>query len=207
MLTFSQTLLMISIYKIKPKFQQLLQPLLRSLRNMGITPNQLTLAAVFLSIGMGISFLYYPDYHFMLLLIPIGYLLRMILNALDGMMATQYNMSSKLGEVLNELGDVVSDVAILLPLMIIPHLHPLVIVLFTILAVINEYAGVLAKAISGQRRYDGPMGKSDRALLVGLFCLIYFFWNDLALYSNWIFGIGSALIVVSTFSRIQKGLK
>ncbi|MCH2224191.1 MAG: CDP-alcohol phosphatidyltransferase family protein [Crocinitomicaceae bacterium] len=198
---------MISIYKIKPKFQQLLQPLLRSLKKMGVTPNQLTITAVFLSIGMGIAFLYYPHYHSLLLVIPFGYLLRMILNALDGMMATQYKMSSKLGEVLNELGDVVSDIVILLPLMIIPHLHPLVIILFTILAVINEYAGILAKVISGKRRYDGPMGKSDRALLIGLFCLVYYFWNDLAIYSNWIFGTGAALIIVSTFSRLKNGLK
>jgi CDP-diacylglycerol--glycerol-3-phosphate 3-phosphatidyltransferase len=62
---------MISIYKIKPAFQKLLQPLLRGLYKAGITANQITIAAVILSIGMGWSFLYYRDYSFLILIIPI----------------------------------------------------------------------------------------------------------------------------------------
>lgn len=44
------------------------------------------------------------------LALPIGLLIRMALNALDGMMARTYNQTSKKGELLNEIGDVVSDV-------------------------------------------------------------------------------------------------
>ncbi|MEO6453063.1 MAG: CDP-alcohol phosphatidyltransferase family protein [Ginsengibacter sp.] len=41
----------------------------------------------------------------------------MALNALDGMMARIYNQQTKKGEVLNELGDVISDLFIFFPLL------------------------------------------------------------------------------------------
>lgn len=198
---------MISIYKIKPAFQKLLQPTLKALHSIGITANQLTIAAVILSVAMGYSFMHYQQYPIVLLLIPAGYLLRMTLNALDGMMATQYNMKSKLGEILNELGDVVSDVAIVLPFTIIPSVNPMVIIVLVILSVINEYAGILGKAIGGDRRYEGPMGKSDRAFVIGLFCIISFFYRDIEQYANYIFSATCLLVVISTVVRLKNALK
>lgn len=198
---------MISVYQIKPAFQKLLQPVLNRLHAMGVSPNQLTLIAIIFSIGLGIMLLFYPEHRYFLLLLALGLLLRMALNALDGMMARQFNLQSKLGEVLNELGDVISDLAIILPLAIVPALDTWIIVGFAIMAVINEFAGLLGKAMGGERRYDGPMGKSDRALLIGLFCIVLFFWPDLQLYSNWIFGIGILLLLLSTFTRIRKSIQ
>lgn len=198
---------MISLYTIKPAFQNFLRPVLKYLHKRHVTANQITLVAVLLSILMGTGFFFYKDYPILLLLIPLGYLLRMTLNALDGMMATEYNMKSKLGEILNELGDVISDIAIIIPMVLIPKMNPWVIIGFAFLAVINEFAGVLAKSVSGRRHYEGPMGKSDRALLIGLFCIVYFFWTDIENYTDWIFGIGSLLIIISTFSRLKNSLK
>lgn len=197
---------MISVYKIKPAFQKLLQPVLRGLYRMGVTANQLTIIAIILSFCMGYGFMQYQTYHAALLIIPIGYFLRMALNALDGMMARQYNMQSQLGEILNELGDVLSDIVIIFPLIIIPEINPLIIILFGVLAILNEFAGVLSKALGKERRYDGPMGKSDRAVIIGLFCLIDFFWSNIELYANWIFGVACALVLLSTITRLRKAL-
>lgn len=197
---------MISVYQIKPAFQKLLQPVLRGLYKIGVTANQLTLVAIVLSFAMGFGFLQYQTYHAALLIIPIGYFLRMALNTLDGMMARQYNMQSQLGEILNELGDVLSDIAIIFPFIIVPGINPLIIILFGVLSILNEFAGVLSKALGKERRYDGPMGKSDRAVVVGLFCLIDFFWSDIELYANWIFGAACVLVLLSTFIRLRKAL-
>ncbi len=198
---------MISVYQIKPAFQKLLQPLLRFLRKIGITANQITIAAILLSVVLGYLFLYYQEHSIVLLLLPLGLLIRMALNALDGMMARQYNMQSKLGEVLNEIGDVISDLVIIFPFVVIPEANWKIIVLFGVLALINEFSGLLGRALGGERRYEGPMGKSDRALLLGLFCIVFYFWHELAIYTNWVFGIGSLLILVSTFTRLRKSLK
>ncbi|MEM7372138.1 MAG: CDP-alcohol phosphatidyltransferase family protein [Bacteroidota bacterium] len=198
---------MISIYQIKPAFQKLLQPILKRLHGMGVSPNQLTMTAIVFSIGLGGLLLFYPEHRFVLLLVAVGLLLRMALNALDGMMARQFKLQSKLGEVLNELGDVVSDLAIVLPLALFPDMNLWIIVGFAVLAVINEFAGLLGKAMGGDRRYDGPMGKSDRALLIGLFCVILFFWPGLQSFANWIFGLGILLLILSTFTRIRKSIQ
>ena len=197
---------MISVYKIKPAFQKLLQPLLNALHRLGITANQLTIIAILFSFGLGVIVYFSSQYPFFLLLVAIGLLLRMVLNALDGMMARQFDMQSKMGEVLNELGDVVSDLAIFLPFIVFPELNPRIVVLFAVLSIINEYAGILGKAMGGERRYDGPMGKSDRALILGLFCILGYFWKDVFNYSNWIFGIASFLILISTITRIRRSL-
>lgn len=197
---------MISAYKIKPAFQKLLQPILRILYKIGVTANQITILAIILSFGMGLGFLQYQTYHSALLIIPLGFLLRMALNALDGMMARQYNMQSQLGEILNEFGDVLSDIVIIFPFVIIPGIKPYIIILFGVLAILNEFAGVMSKALGKERRYDGPMGKSDRALILSLFCLVYFFWVKIEVYANWIFGVACILVLLSTITRLRKAL-
>jgi CDP-diacylglycerol--glycerol-3-phosphate 3-phosphatidyltransferase len=174
---------------------------------MGVTANQLTVLAIALSFLIGWLFTFYQSNTLYLLALPLGLLIRMALNALDGMMAREHNMQSKLGEVLNEIGDVVSDSAIIFPLTLIPTVNPLIILSFGVLAILNEFSGLIGRALGGERRYEGPMGKSDRALLISLFCIIYFFWKDIELYANWIFGIGSLLIVLSSVTRLKKAIK
>lgn len=197
---------MLSVYNLKPVFQKLLQPILHALYKIGVTANQLTISAVILSCLMGFSFLQYHTLYLGILIIPFGLLLRMALNALDGMMARQYDMQSQLGEILNEIGDVVSDIAIIFPFVILPGINPVIIILFGVLAILNEFAGILSKAIGKERRYDGPMGKSDRALIIGIFCLVFFFWSDVTYYGDWIFGIASALVLAGTIIRLYKAL-
>ena len=198
---------MISVYQIKPAFQKLLQPLLKSLFKNGITANQITVFSILFSSGLGLMFLQYNTFRVILLLLPLGLLIRMALNALDGMMAKQFNMQSKLGEVLNEMGDVISDLFIILPFIILPQMDAWIIILFAILTILNEFSGILSKGINGERRYDGPMGKSDRAFFIGLFCIVYFFWDGIESYVNWIFGLASILVIFSTLIRLKKALQ
>lgn len=198
---------MISIYQLKPRFQKLLQPFTQSLFKWGVTANEVTIAAIVLSFILGLLLAFYSLIPLTLLLVPIGLLGRMALNALDGMMARQFQMQSQQGEMLNEIGDVASDLFIILPLLMIPTANVAIIVTFALLTLLNEFVGVLGKVVSGERRYDGPMGKSDRALLIGLFCLVYYCWNGLEIYINWIFGIACCLLVLSTYNRYANALK
>ena len=154
---------MISIYKIKPKFQQLLKPILIELHKRGVTANQITISSIILSFIIGIMFWFSNSNNYLFLALPIGLFIRMALNALDGMMARTYNQQTKKGEILNEIGDVFSDLFIFIPLLIFEKENLFIIVGFLCLSIINEFAGILGKAVSGNRQYDGPMGKSDRA--------------------------------------------
>jgi len=48
------------------------------------------------------------------------------------------------------------------------RVRPLARVLFVVFALIGELTGVVAVRIGASRRYDSPMGKSDRAFVIGL---------------------------------------
>ena len=198
---------MISIYKIKPKFQQLLKPILVGLHKMGISANQITIASVFLSFLIGLAFWNSSQYHLLFLAVPIGLLVRMALNALDGMMAKTYNQQTKKGEILNELGDVFSDVFIFFPLLKYEREYIYLVIAFICLGIINEFAGILGKAVTGERRYDGPMGKSDRAFVISVLAILYFFSVNLGHASFWIFMALNILILLSTYIRIKRSLK
>ena len=198
---------MISIYKIKPRFQQLLMPLLKLLRRLGISPNSITIFSILLSFVIAYLFWNTSDNSSYFLIVSFGLLFRMMLNALDGMMARIYNLQSKLGEALNEVGDIVSDVAIYFPLIIFESLRTEIAIIFILLSVINEFCGLMAKLISGERRYDGPMGKSDRAFLIGIICIVYYFTNGLDPYMNYIIGGSSIMIILSSYIRLIKSIK
>jgi len=192
---------MISIYAIKPLFQRAIKPLVSFLFRMGVTPNQVTFLTIVLSVGFGIYFAGAgkESWSFM----PIVLLVRMILNAVDGMLAREYQMQSRLGTYLNELGDMVSDVFLYLPFAIeFPWLMGSVIVL----SIFSEVAGILSIAVGGERRYDGPMGKSDRAFCLGIlgflmsFGLLNDFWAAL------FFSLLALLLCFTIFFRIRNAL-
>lgn len=197
---------MISIYNIKPQFQKLLTPILIFLQKKNISANQITIVACILSLIIGICFWFANNYRGLFLILPIGLLLRMALNALDGMMARRYNQISKKGEILNEVGDVVSDLFVFFPLLKFQPESIYLIVVFICLSIINEFAGVMGKIISNERRYEGPMGKSDRAFLLGLYGLLSFFHVSISSISCWLFVILIVLLLFSTVIRLRKSL-
>lgn len=160
-----------SIYGLKPKFQNFLRPVTNGLARSGATANQVTLAAMLLSFATGAAIFHFRSPR-ALLLLPIVLFLRMALNAIDGMLAREHNQKTALGAILNELGDVFSDSALYLPLAVIPGFESLLIVLIVLLAVLSEMTGVIGAHIGASRRYDGPMGKSDRAFVFGALGLL-----------------------------------
>ena len=163
--------IMPSVYGLKPKFQSLLRPLTDGLARLGITANQVTLAAVLLSLATGAA-IYFSKSMRVLLLLPGVLFVRMALNAIDGMLAREHNQKTPLGAILNELGDVISDSALYLPLAFILPFDPVATVLVVLLAAVAEMTGVIGPQIGVSRRYDGPMGKSDRALIFGILGLL-----------------------------------
>jgi CDP-diacylglycerol--glycerol-3-phosphate 3-phosphatidyltransferase len=198
---------MISVYQLKPRFQALLQPVLRRLRHWGFTPNSLTIIAFLLSLAMG-CYCFYGARQIALFLVPACLLLRMALNALDGMMARQFNLQSKLGAVLNEMGDLLSDAVLYYPVLyVLFDMDPIWVGWFIFLSILNEFAGLIGQALGGQRRYDGPMGKSDRALLIGVLCLLIGFGLPSFYLLNtavWIIIFG--LLIWSTLKRLKHAI-
>ncbi len=159
---------MATIYDLKPRFQALLRPLSDALVRAGLSANDVTLGALLLSAAHGAWLALMPGSAWPLLLLPVTLFLRMAFNAIDGMMAKEHGLASPAGAVLNELSDVIADAALYLPFALIPGLNGMLVVLVVVVGVVAEMAGALGPLIKAPRRYDGPLGKSDRAFAFGL---------------------------------------
>ena len=197
---------MASVYDLKPAFQRLLRPAVGALAKAGVTANQVTVAALVLSVATGAALLLWPERRWMLLLVPAVLFIRMALNAVDGMLAREHGMKSRLGAVLNELGDVLSDSALYLPLAVVWQVPPWIVVAIVLAAVIGEMTGVVAVQIGAERRYDGPMGKSDRAAVFGLLCFLIGLGVPQQPWLVWLLYAVLALACLTILNRARKAL-
>jgi len=195
-----------SIYQLKPAFQSLLRPLVRGLAGAGVTPNQVTLAALVLSVAVGAAIALLPGHHAVLLLVPLVMFVRMALNAVDGMLAREHGMQTVLGGFLNELTDVLADCALYLPFALVLPAYAWLVLAVVLLAVIGEYAGVIAQALGGTRRYDGPMGKSDRAFVFGLLALLIGLGVEFGRGYGMLLLLTALLAALTVVNRVRKGV-
>lgn len=194
-----------TLYDLKPRFQALLRPLLKRLYERGITANQVTLSALILSVVVGLLLICFPN-PTLFIILPFVLFIRMALNAIDGLLAREYHQQSKLGALLNETGDVISDVVLYLPFAFLPGANLLLVITAVLLAALSEFCGVLAQTIGADRRYDGPLGKSDRAFLFGAYALAIFIWPQMMQWSSVIFAIAALLLIGTCLNRCRKAL-
>lgn len=194
-----------TLYQLKPAFQTLLRPLMSWLHQYGITANHITLAAMTLSFIIGAILLVFP-HPALFIILPIVLFVRMALNALDGMLARECNQKSRLGAILNESGDVLSDVALYLPFILLPSSNALLVLFMLFCAVMTEFCGVLVQTINGKRSYAGPLGKSDRAFLFGSWGLVLAIWPHLVQWNNVLWAIAIVLLLWTMINRCRGAL-
>lgn len=196
---------MISVYQLKPRFQALLRPLVANLARAGITANAVTLFAALLSCSLGTWLLVAADARLFLLL-PLWMFLRMALNAVDGMLAREFGQKSPLGAYLNELTDVVSDAALYLPFVAVAPFGWAEVGAVIFFAALSEMAGALGPMVGAPRTYDGPMGKSDRAVVFGTLGLWVGLAGGLPAWIYWLMPGVAALTAFNIANRIRSGL-
>lgn len=198
---------MITLYDIKPYFQKILHPVARYFAGKRFTANQVTVSAAAGSLVLGYVLCRYHSFHQLFLLLPFWMFLRMALNAIDGMMAREFNQQSKLGAYLNEICDVVSDAALFVPFALIEPFTFFTVGLVIFLATVSELAGVLGLTVGSSRRYDGPLGKSDRALIFGALGFWVGLGGEMAQWLYWLMPILAVLVVLTIYNRVKQGLK
>jgi CDP-diacylglycerol--glycerol-3-phosphate 3-phosphatidyltransferase len=197
---------MASIYGLKPKFQALLRPIVRALARSGVTANQVTVAAVALSLAVGAAIFLVGDRR-ILLLLPLALVMRMALNAIDGMLAREHGQASKLGALLNEAGDVASDALMYLPLMARPEFPSVVVLMLVVFGFLIETVGMAAVQFGASRRYDGPFGKSDRAFAFGALALLLGLGVPGGVWLRLMFVVMAGLAVATLIQRTIRALK
>ncbi len=133
-------------------------------------------------------------------------LVRMALNALDGMLAKRYKMQSALGFMLNEVADLLADAAFLLAFSTLLGFYSPWLISMLLLIWLTEFFALLALHTSGNRQNSGPLGKSDRAVFFAVFALLIGLQFDPQLLSFWFFCIGHLLLLATCGNRIRAGL-
>ena len=196
-----------TLYALKPQFQDLLKPLVRGLSDTRITANQVTLAAAIGSAVVAMIIIQAAEARWVFLLLPVWLILRMGLNTIDGMLAREHRQESRLGSYLNEICDVVSDAVLIAPIAMVEPFGVLGIALLIFLAALTEFAGVLGQTVGSSRRYDGPLGKSDRALVFGALGLWIGIGAELPSWFGWIVPLIAVLLVVTVINRVRAGLR
>lgn len=193
-----------TLYALKPAFQARLRPLADGLARAGVTANQITLLAAALSLATGLVVAALAGHRVIFLLMALVLFTRMALNAIDGMLAREHGQASKLGMYLNELCDIISDLALILAFAVIFPAWG--VVAFAIAAMITEFAGVLGIAAGTGRNYAGPFGKSDRALALGILAVLVASGLWVPALTPLVFPAMATLSLATAINRIHSGL-
>ena len=195
-----------TVYALKPRFQAVLRPFVGRLAAAGVTANHVTIAAAAGSLAAGLLVGSLVEDRTMFLLLPLWLLARMALNAVDGMLAREFRQQSRLGAYLTELGDVVSDAALYAPFALVSPFGPFNVGSVIVLAAMSEFAGALGPMIGVSRHYEGPMGKSDRAVVFGALGLWLGIGGTLPEWLGGLVPLIAGLLVLTIANRVRGGL-
>lgn len=129
---------------------------------LGIHPNWVSYSSIAASAGAGVCF--WQAGAIPSLLIPAVALcyVRLWLNMLDGMVALASGKASRIGEIVNELPDRISDVLIFVGVAHSGLCHPVAGYWSAILALLVAYVGIMGQAVGARREFGGLMTKPWR---------------------------------------------
>lgn len=151
--------------------------LARAVAATGLTPNQISVISVVISLGAMANF-YYHNYLAAALCITC----RLLCNMIDGMVAVEHNMKSPSGEIFNELPDRLSDTATILGAGYACQMVQLSL-WTSLVAVLTAYIRTLCTHAGAPADFGGPMAKQQRMkLLIAAGVILH--WRP-----DWSFGL------------------
>src|SRR5262249_55773741 len=156
------------LYRLKPALQRRLGRLADHLAARAVDPDLLTVAA--LPCGLAATALVALAAEWgrpwLVGALPLMTAARIVLNALDGMVATRRAVGRPWGGYLNDLCDRLTDLLFLGGLFFVPDLDPRLAGAALVATLLASYAGVLSASHGGPRLRGGPTGKADRMLFL-----------------------------------------
>jgi CDP-diacylglycerol--glycerol-3-phosphate 3-phosphatidyltransferase len=157
------------LYAAKAGIVGRLSPAIDRLAARGVSPDAITLAAVPVALLGGACLLASTAVPGLLIAVPFLAAIRLVLNLLDGALARKTGRSHPRGELYNEVGDRIADVAFLAPVAFLPGASPVFVLGGLIVAILASYVGITAKAAGAGRIYSGVVAKPERMVLLGIF--------------------------------------
>jgi len=163
-----------NLYATKGAVNARLVPLVDRLAGAGVTPDQVTLAAVPVAVAGGACLLASTQVPLLLLVVPVLIVIRIMLNLIDGNLARRSGRIHPRGELFNEVGDRLADIAFLGPVAWLPGASPALVLGGVLGGVLASYVGITARAAGGERIYRGILSKPGRMALL-LACSMWAF--------------------------------
>lgn len=196
----------IGLYNLKYPARRLIQGVLPALERTD--PNHISYAM--LPVGVAVAAACWMGARVVpsLYLVAIALIfLRMFLGTLDGLVATHYGRSSKLGEMVNRIAPELCDALYLLALAL-ARPEWMLPGLFALLAAwLVTFAGMLGATAGLPTQSVGPAGQTDRLALLQVLLLLAFLsdafgWGiDFMLWFLWWTAAGGALTVILRLHR------
>jgi phosphatidylglycerophosphate synthase len=195
----------VNLYRSKNAIVRGLDPVVVRLERLGVTPDAVTLAAIPVGCVVSALLLISATAPVALLGVPVLAALRLILNLLDGALARRTGLMHPRGELYNELGDRLADVAFLAPVAFLPGADRTTVLLGVAGAIFASFAGVVPRAAGGERIYRGILSKPGRMILLAVFAVAVFIVGPEA------WGLFGPLLLVGTIltavERIVVGIR
>jgi CDP-diacylglycerol---glycerol-3-phosphate 3-phosphatidyltransferase len=198
----------VGIYSIKPAFRATLRPLGGALVRAGLSADAVTVAGLAFAGLAGLGIWLGREGSAWLVMVPVGAFLRIVANALDGMVAEARGTGRPLGEVLNETVDRLADVAVFLPMGLVPGVRPLLVAGALAAMLTTSFLGVVIKSAGGPRIYTGVMGKPDRMFLAGGAAVVALWLDpgDVFTWALWIVIVGCIVTLVQRAAAARRAL-
>jgi CDP-diacylglycerol---glycerol-3-phosphate 3-phosphatidyltransferase len=161
-----------SLTFLKPLLRKALRPDAARLYEAGVTANQVTWISLGGSVRVGALLCRFAVHSPLFAILPAWLAARTVFAAIDGALAIEFGQKSRLGSVLNEAGDVVSDIALFSPLAFVAPFSGPSIALAVCFAAMSEFVGMAGALLSGPRRLEGPLGEADRSIVLSLVAIV-----------------------------------
>jgi phosphatidylglycerophosphate synthase len=150
--------------------------LARWLARTGVQPNAVSVAGVGFAALSGLAFVLSPDLAggaraAVLLAAAAAIQLRLLCNLLDGMLAVEEGLKSKVGDIYNEVPDRIADILILLGAGYSARDLPYGVTLgwaAALAAVLTAYIRVFGGSLGAAQHFIGPMAKQHRMFTITL---------------------------------------
>lgn len=183
------------LYALKPWYSRRLDTFVRGAVRRGLSPDLFTLIGVLGAClaAVAVAYAWWP-------LVIVFLAVRLAGANLDGAVARARKVSRPWGFVLNEIGDRASDLIVMGGLAVLAWRTDgadtaLVVVIAALAATLPTFASLAAAGAGAARRNGGPLGKTERCLLVIIASIV-------PAWTVWIAWIVVAGSVLTTITRL-----
>lgn len=184
----------------KERFGEAMQPLVKAVDRLGLTPNQVSLSAFAFAVAAAAAFYLGSTAGYLAgvaLMVVSG-----VLDVVDGELARYNDVSSARGDMLDHTLDRFSDVALIAG--VAGGLEAWTLGTFAVAgALLTSYMGTQAQAVGAGRDYGGLMGRGDRFAVLVAAGLVHPFAPVVSGYTL-LEGVLALFAVVGTLTAVQR---